>query len=63
MVNNEDHPFTFTVDEASCHSAGYEASLRVDPSSQTIPPKSRYVGVLMCVMGGTTVFKEREVLV
>ena len=47
MVNAEDQPFSFAFDEASCHSAGYEASLRIEPLTNTIPPKSRFESDMM----------------
>ncbi|XP_051727085.1 hydrocephalus-inducing protein homolog [Ctenopharyngodon idella] len=41
VVNGEDQPFHFMVQESSCHSEGYQDSLVVEPMEGTIPPKDK----------------------
>ncbi|XP_067276661.1 hydrocephalus-inducing protein homolog isoform X2 [Pseudorasbora parva] len=41
VVNGEDQPFHFMVQESSCHSEGYLDSLVVDPMEGTVPPKDK----------------------
>lgn len=43
LVNGEDQPFHFMVQESSCHSEGYQDSLVVEPMEGTVPPKDKYV--------------------
>ena len=41
LLNEEDIPFNFSFNEASCHTDGYASSLGVEPMSGTVLPKSR----------------------
>lgn len=43
VVNGEDQPFQFMVQESSCHSEGYQDILVVEPMEGTVPPKDKYV--------------------
>ena len=43
LLNEEDIPFSFSFRESSCHTDGYASSLSVEPTSGTVPPKSRYL--------------------
>ncbi|CAM4581517.1 unnamed protein product [Leuciscus chuanchicus] len=41
VVNGDDQPFHFMVQESSCHSEGYQDSLVVEPMEGTVPPKDK----------------------
>ncbi len=43
VVNKEDQPFHFLVQESSCHSEGYQDSLVLEPMEGTVPPKEKSV--------------------
>lgn len=43
VVNREDQPFHFMVQESSCHSEGYQDSLVLEPMEGIVPPKDKYV--------------------
>lgn len=47
VVNGDDQPFHFMVQESSCHSEGYQDSLVVEPMEGTVPPKDKYVIVFL----------------
>jgi hydrocephalus-inducing protein len=42
LINNEDKPYSFTIDENSCCSYNYKAKLIVFPLSGTIPPNDKF---------------------
>ncbi|KTG35348.1 hypothetical protein cypCar_00023228 [Cyprinus carpio] len=41
VVNREDQPFHFMVQESSCHSEGYQDSLVLEPMEGIVPPKDK----------------------
>ncbi|XP_073706753.1 hydrocephalus-inducing protein homolog [Garra rufa] len=41
VVNREDQPFHFMVQESSCHSEGYQDSLVLEPMEGTVPPNDK----------------------
>ncbi|XP_030621187.1 hydrocephalus-inducing protein homolog [Chanos chanos] len=42
IVNAEEKPFQFTVQESSCHSEAFQNSLLLEPLQGSVPPKDKY---------------------
>ena len=45
LINDENEPFPFSFDEASCQVAGFTSKLSLEPMQGIVPPMSRCVQI------------------